>query len=97
MKVATITVYMSTIPENEPGGNSVIYTALLEPTGTVGMGDSIQEALEDLPEKLANFVIHRPDIITQNDITMVEHFLVDQNMTFREWLEISKRCGSPEN
>lgn len=41
MKVATITVYMSTIPENEPGGNSVIYTALLEPTGTVGMGDSI--------------------------------------------------------
>ena len=61
MKVATITVYMSTIPENEPRGNSVTYTAILEPTGTVGIGYSIQEALEDLPDKLAAFVLHRPD------------------------------------
>ena len=90
MKVATITVYMSTIPENEPVGNSVTYTALLEPTGTVGMGNTIQEALEDLPEKLAAFVLHRPDAVTQEDVEMVEHFLVDPRMTYSEWLQASK-------
>lgn len=91
MKVATITVYMSTIPENESGGNSVTYTAILEPTGIVGMGDTIQEALEALPERLADFVLHRPDAVTQEDVQMVEHFLVDQNMTYSEWLQANKK------
>jgi hypothetical protein len=93
MKVATITVYMSTIPENEPGGNSVTYTALLEPTSTVGIGYSIQEALEDLPDKLSNFVLHRLDAVTQEDVNMVGHFLVDQNMTYSEWLKSNKVKG----